>query len=105
MDWKSEKFEPRATELSLERQAPSDPFGRRPNEGEHDGADQEYLAPKDLGRAHSDRRSGLLPTLVATGEECRLASGILWRADRTQFVEPLLTLFCRPVEPSDDRLA
>ncbi len=73
IEWTPEEFEPRATELGLKRQAPSDPFRCPPNEGEHDGADQEYLAPKDLGRVHGDIRSGPLSISIATGRN------VVWR--------------------------
>ena len=54
----TEQLEPRAPELRLEAEPPSRPLRRRPHEGEHDGADEENLAPEDLGRIHGDGRSG-----------------------------------------------
>ncbi len=46
----TEDLEPRTAELRLEGQTPSDPFRRCPDKGEHDGADEEDLAPEDLSR-------------------------------------------------------
>ena len=54
IDWPTEYLEPRKAELGLERQTPSDPLRCSPDEGEHDGADEEHLAPEDLGRVHGD---------------------------------------------------
>ena len=51
----TEDLEPRAAELGLERQAPRDPLGCSPNEGEHDEAYKEHLAPEDLCRAHGGK--------------------------------------------------
>ena len=83
IDGPTEEFEPWKAELGLEGQTPSDPFRCPPDEGEHDGADQEYLAPEDLGRVHGDLRSGSLPMPTAIAEKSRLASGMLRRAERT----------------------
>ena len=52
----AEDLEPRAAELGLERKAPGNPLRRSPDEGEHDEADEEHLAPEDLGRVHGDHR-------------------------------------------------
>ena len=79
----TEKFEPRAAGLGLEGETPSTPLGCSPDEGEGSGADEEHLAPEDLGRVHGDLRSGSLPMPTAIAEKSRLASGILWRADGT----------------------
>ena len=57
VDRPAEEFEPRVPELRLEAEPPGDPFRRRPDEGEHDGADEEHLAPEDLGRVHGGGRS------------------------------------------------
>ena len=52
----AKNLEPRAAELGLESQAPRNPFRRSPEEREHDEADEEHLAPEDLGRVHGDHR-------------------------------------------------
>ena len=52
----TEDLEPRAAELGLESKAPRNPLRRSPEEGEHDEADEEDLAPEDLGRVHGDHR-------------------------------------------------
>ena len=52
----AEELEPRAAELGLESKAPRDPLRRSPDEGEHDEADKEHLAPEDLGRVHGDHK-------------------------------------------------
>jgi hypothetical protein len=54
----TEKFEPRAAGLGLEGETPSTPLGCSPDEGEGSGADEEHLAPEDLGRIHGDDGSG-----------------------------------------------
>ena len=54
VDRPAEQLEPGPAELRLEGEPPSRPFRRRPHEGEHDGADEEDLAPEDLGRVHGD---------------------------------------------------
>ena len=46
----AEEFEPGPAELRLKAELPCGPFRRRPEKGEHDGADEEHLAPEDLGR-------------------------------------------------------
>src|SRR6185437_16715388 len=48
----AEYREPRRSEFRLKLQPPGRPLGSGPDEDEHDGADQEYLAPEDLGRVH-----------------------------------------------------
>jgi hypothetical protein len=49
----AENLEPRMSELGLEGEPPGGPFGRSPDEGEDYSADDEDLAPEDLGRVHS----------------------------------------------------
>ena len=56
----TEELEPRLSELRLKGEPPSGPLRRRPDEGEHDGADDEDLTPEDLGRVHGDQRSAKL---------------------------------------------
>ena len=56
IDWPAEEFEPWKAELGLEGQTPSDPLRCSPDEGERHGADEEHLAPEDLGRVHGDQR-------------------------------------------------
>ena len=83
IDRPAEQFEPWRAELRLKGQTPSDPFRRSPEEGERHGADEEHLAPEDLGRVHGDLRSGSLPMPTAIAGKSRLASGMLRRAERT----------------------
>ncbi len=83
IDGPTEEFEPWKAELGLEGQTPSDPLRCSPDEGERHGADEEHLAPEDLGRVHGDLRSGSLPMPTAIAEKSRLASGMLRRAERT----------------------
>ena len=60
IDRPAEQHEPRLSELRLKGEMPSCPFRRRPDEGEHHGADGEDLAPEDLGRVHGDESSTTL---------------------------------------------
>ena len=46
----AQAYEPGIAKLRLKAQLPCGPFRRRPEEGEHDGADEEHLAPEDLRR-------------------------------------------------------
>ncbi len=46
------EIEPRRAELRLEAEPPRRPLRRAPDGGEHDGEDDEDLAPEDLGRGH-----------------------------------------------------
>ena len=57
VDGPAEDIKPGVAELRLEAELPCGPFRRRPDEGEHDGADEEHLAPEDLGRVHGDEGS------------------------------------------------
>ena len=66
IDGPAEQLEPGMAELRLEAELPSRPFRRRPDEGEHDGADEEHLAPEDLGRVHGDEGSGGLRRRAAS---------------------------------------
>ena len=56
IDWPAEEFEPWKAELGLEGQTPGDPLRCSPDEGERHGADEDHLAPEDLGRVHGDQR-------------------------------------------------
>ena len=50
-------LEPGQAELRLVAELPGRPLRRRPDEGQHDQADGDELAPEDLGRGHDDTRS------------------------------------------------
>ena len=54
----AEQRKPRPSEFRLKGKPPSRPLGRRPNEGEDDGADKQHLAPENLGPFHDDKRPG-----------------------------------------------
>jgi hypothetical protein len=47
------------SELRLEAELPSLPFRCCQNEGEHDGGDEEHLAPEDFGRVRDNERSAV----------------------------------------------
>jgi hypothetical protein len=53
----AEELEPRRTELRLEAELPRVPLHRHPEEDEHNGADDQHLAPEDLRRGHGDQKS------------------------------------------------
>jgi hypothetical protein len=76
------EFEPGVAELRLEAEPPRSPFRRCPDEGEHDSADEEHLAPEDLDRRHGDEGSGLSPVQTASSNALGARSGKRWRANR-----------------------
>ena len=84
IDRPAERARTRVAELRLEAEPPCRPLRRAPDGGEHDGEDDEDLAPEDLGRVHGDRRSGRRLAPTASAEQSRLASGMQWRANRTR---------------------
>ncbi len=49
----AEQLEPRVAKPRLKPELPRGPFRRRPDEREHGRADEEHLAPEDLGRVHN----------------------------------------------------
>jgi hypothetical protein len=44
-------------ELRLKTEVPRRPLHRDAGEAEHDGGDEEHLAPEDFGRVHDNARS------------------------------------------------
>ena len=66
VDRPAEDVEPGVSQLGLECQAPGDPLRRRPEEGEHNGANGEDLAPEDLGRIHGDGGSGGVAAAISS---------------------------------------
>ena len=83
VDGPAEDFKPGVAELGLEGEPPCGPFRRRPDEGEDDGADEEHLAPEDLGRVHDDGGSAEGWGRTASLELERAFYRMLWRTNRT----------------------
>ena len=79
VDWPAEDVEPGVSQLGLECQTPGDPLCRPPEEGEHNGADGEDLAPEDLGRVHDDGGSGDHRAHLASSNQCQEGARILKR--------------------------
>ena len=99
IDWPTEEFEPWKAELGLEGQTPSDPLRCSPDEGERHGADEQHLAPEDLGRVHGGQRSGLRLARTASAKQSHLASAMLWRANGTLFLSRARPVWRRTAAP------
>ena len=72
------ELEPRRAELRLVAEAPSRPLRRGPDEGQHDQADDDQLAPEYLGSRHGSPLVEGVSQRVSLQENCKAELGVSW---------------------------